>query len=173
MNYEHVWNVLENLILELRNKGVTIPQELVNDLKSAQTFIKIYRTEPTALEIATEIAMYLDKLESNLVYLAESDVGEKYAKECMDRIFKARMKGLREKTIVKSRFVSGVPKGDHWIRIESSDLINREELNTLIEKFNLSSQLQENGFLLVHGNEKNVKALIKEISEKIGKKKSN
>jgi len=172
MNYEYVWTVLENLILELRTKGVTIPQELVNDLKSAQTFIKIYGTEPTAVEIGTEIAMYMDKLEANLVYLAESDIGEKYADECMSRISKARIKGLREKTTVKTRFASGVPKGDHWIRIDTSDLINEEEIDTLIEKFKLSRKAQENGYLLVHGKEKNVKALIKEIGKKIGKKKS-
>ncbi len=116
--------------------------------------------------------MYMDKLEANLVYLAESDIGEKYAKECMSRISKARIKGLREKTTVKSRFVSGIPKSDHWIRIDASDLIKEEEIDTLIEKFKLSSKVQENGYLLVHGKEKNVKALIKEIGKKIGKKKS-
>lgn len=171
MNYEYLWSVLEELIVELRSKGVPVAPELMDDLKSAQTFINIYRTEPTALEIATKIALYLDKVESNLLYLAESDIGEDYAKEYMRRISEARMKGLREKATVKPRFVSGVPKGEHWIRIEVSDLLSEKELNTLIERYGLSSKTQDNGYLLIHGRKENVKTFIKEVSEKIEKKK--
>lgn len=173
MNYEYLWKVLEELILELKNKGVTVPPELVEDLKSAQTFISRYRTEPTALHIVTEIELYLEKVESNLLYLAGSDVGEEYADECLRRIYEARRKGLSEKTTVTSRFVSGVPKGEHWIRIKVSDLISDRELGELLEKLGLSSKPQENDYLLIHGKEENVKAFIKEVSEKIRKKKDS
>lgn len=165
MNYEYLWVALEELIVELKGKGIVVPRELVDDLKSAQTFITILRTEPTALEIATEIEMYLDKIEANLLYFAESDVSEEYAKEYLKKIAEARMKGLREKPIIKSRYVTGVPKDKHWIRIEVSALISVEELDTLIERHHLSSKLQENRHILVYGNKIDVKNFIKAISE--------
>ncbi|UCH01627.1 MAG: DUF2096 family protein [Candidatus Bathyarchaeota archaeon] len=171
MNYEYLWTVLEELIVALKGKGVVVPHELVEDLKSAQTFINIYRTEPTALEIATKIEMYLEKVEANLLYLAESDVGEEYAREYLKKVTEARMKGLHEKTTVKPSFVSGVPKDKHWIRINVSELISVEELDALIERHSLSSKLQENGHLLVYGNKADVKEFIKAISDKIGARK--
>jgi len=171
MNYEYLWKALEGLIVELTNKGITIPQELVDDLKSAKTLISIHKAEPMALDIATEIELYIEKVESNLLYLAESDIGKEYADECLRRIHDARRKGLSEKPKVTSRFVSGVPKGEYWIRIEASDLISNREIDKLLAKLNLSSKLQENGYILVYGKEENVKAFIKEVGEKILKKK--
>ncbi len=171
MNYEHLWRVLEDLFVELTNKGVTVPEELLNDLKSAKTLITIYNAEPTALEAATQIEMYLDNVESNLLYLAESNLGKEYANNLLTKINEARQKGLEEKVPVPSKFVPGVQKSEHWIRIDISDLISGKELDSLLKRLNLSSKPQEDGYLLIHGKEENVKAFVKEISEKIKAKK--
>lgn len=171
MNYEHLWKVLEELFVELTNKGVAVPEELLDDLKSAKTLITIYNTDPTALEAATQIEMYLSNVESNLMYLTESDLGKKYADKCLERIHEARQRGLGEKVTVPSKFVSGVQKGEHWIRINISNIISNKELDSLLKKLNLSSKPQEDGYVLVHGKEENVKAFIKEISERIREKK--
>jgi hypothetical protein len=171
MNYEYLWKALEQLIVDLRGKGVTIPAELVDDLKSAQTYINIARTDSTALDIVTDIELYLEKVESNLMYLAETDVGEAYVKECLKKVSEARMKGLREAAPVKPKFVSGVPRGDHWIRLQVSDLISEADLSPLIEQFQLTVKPQENGYLLIHGKQEDVKALLKEVTDKISKKK--
>jgi hypothetical protein len=115
--------------------------------------------------------MYLEKVEANLLYLAESDIGEEYAREYLKKVTEARMKGLQEKTTVKPSFVSGVPKDKHWIRINVSELISVEELDALIERHSLSSKLQENDHLLVYGNKADVKEFITAISDKIGARK--
>lgn len=171
MNYEYLWKVLEELIVEFTKKGFTIPRELVDNLKSAKTLISIYNVEPTSLDVATEIELYLENVESNLLYLAESDIGKEYADECLRRVYEARGKGLSDKVMTPSRFVSGVPKGEHWIRIKASGLINDRVVGKLLEKHSLSSKPQENGYLLVHGKEEDVKAFIKEVSEKLGKRR--
>ena len=171
MNYEHVWKVLEQLILDLRRNGVTITAELMDDLKSAQTYINIAKTDPTAFNILTDIELYLDKVESNLMYLAETDMGEAYATEWLRQVSEARATGLREAPQDKPKFVSGVPKGDHWVRLQVSDLIAEADVNPLIDRFNLSTIPQENGYLLVHGKSEDVKALLKEITAKITKKR--
>jgi len=171
MNYEHLWKVLEELFVEKTKKGVTVPEELLDDLKSAKTLITIYNAEPTALEVATQIEMYLGNGEANLLSLAESGLGKKYANKFMEKVNEARQKGLEEKVVVPSKFVPGVRKGEHWIRIDISDFLSSEELDSLLRKLNLSSKPQEDGYILVHGKEENVKAFIKEISGKIREKK--
>jgi hypothetical protein len=170
MNYEYLWKALEELIVELRKKLVTVIPELVDDLKSAQTLIKIYRTDPTAIEVATDIERYLENVEANLIYLARSDVGTEYGEDCLKRLHEARMKGLRETAKVPTTFVSGVPKGAHWIRFKISDLIDDEEVNMLLEKLGLKSAMQEDGYLLIHGKKENVKTFVKGVSEKIRNK---
>ena len=171
MNYEYLWKVLEDLFVELTKKGVTVPAELLDDLKSAKTLITICNAEPTALEVATQIELYLDNVESNLLYLAESDLGKRYADKIMEKLDEARQKGLEEKVVVPSKYVSGVQKGEHWIRINISDLVSIEELYSLFKKFKLSSKTQEDGYILVHGKEEDIKAFIKEIGGKIREKK--
>jgi hypothetical protein len=72
---------------------------------------------------------------------------------------------------VPSTFVTGVPKGAHWIRFKISDLIDDEEMDLLLEQLKLTSAMQEDGYHLIHGKEENVKAFVKEVSEKIRDKK--
>lgn len=167
MNYEYLWKALEELIVELKKRRVTVIPELVADLKSARTLIKIYSTDPTAIEVATDIERFLEKIEANLIYLARSDVGEEYGDDCLKRVHEARMRGLREKAKIPTTFVSGVPKGAHWIRFKISDLIDDKEVDMLLEKLGLLGAMQEDGYLLIHGKKESVKAFIREVSEKI------
>jgi len=41
MSYEAVWKVLEEIIIELRKKGVATPPNVMNDLKSAKVLMKV------------------------------------------------------------------------------------------------------------------------------------
>jgi hypothetical protein len=172
LNYEHVWKALEALILEFSKKGIKVPQKYVEDLKSAQTFIKIHNTEPTDTNVVTEIERYIDTVEINLLNLAETEQGAKYADECMRRIYDARMKGGDGKISVPSKFVAGVPKDDHWIRIQVTDLLTADELEELLSTYQLFSRPQEDGYLLIHGTKENVKALVRAMSQKLRDKPS-
>lgn len=170
MNYEHIWKVLEALIVEFSKKGIKVPQKYVEDLKSAQTFIKIHNTEPTDSNVMTEIERYIDTVEINLLSLAETKLGAKYADECMRRIYDARMKGVDGKISIPSKFVAGVPKEDHWVRIQVTDLLTADELDELLSTYQLASKPQENGYLLIHGTKENVKALIRAMGQKLRSK---
>ncbi len=63
-----------------------------------------------------------------------------------------------------------MPKNEHWIRIKTSGLIDDQELEVLLDKFNLSSKTQKDEYILVHGMKMNVQKFIKEIGKKIRKK---
>jgi hypothetical protein len=170
LNYEHVWKVLEALIVELSKKGIKVPHKYVEDLKSAQTFIKIHNTEPSDSNVMTEIERYINSVEINLLSLAETEQGAKYADECMRRIYDARTKGIDSKISVPTKFVAGVPKDDHWIRIQITDLLTAEELDELLSTHHLSSKPQEDGYILIHGIKDNVKALIRAMGQKLRSK---
>ena len=170
MDYEHLWKVLEGLMVELTEKGVTISKELMDSLKAAKSYISIYKTNPTELEIVDEIEGYIGHLEPNLLYLAEMDMGKDYAEKWMEKVNNARLEETPEPTVAVTKFLTAIPKGEHWIRINLSGLINDEEVHEFLEMLNLSSKPQENGYLVIHGREENVKTFIKKISEKIRKK---
>jgi len=170
MNYESVWRLLEALMVELKAKGLAIPQEAVDDLKTAKTLTSISKTESTSANVASDIAFYLEKVEPSLLSLAESEMGIEYAEEWQKRIYKARRQAP-EKVAVSSRFVTGISKGEHWIRIKISDLIADSDLAESAKKLNLSCKQQDDGYLLVYGNKENVKTLIREVSSRIGKGK--
>ena len=169
MNYELLWKTLEELMIELADRGVTIPQELRDNLKSAKTFISIYNTDPSALDVVTEAALYLDKIEPNLLYLAESEVGKKYASAWVKKISDARLE--KAETTAPSKFVAEIPRGEHWIRIKIADIISDDNLKELLKNLNLSSKSQDDGYLLIYGKEENVKSFIREVDRKIGKGK--
>jgi hypothetical protein len=170
MNYESVWKLLEGLMIELRARGIVIAPELVDDLKSAKTLTGIYKTESTTSNVASDIALYLEKVEPSLLSLAESEMGQEYADEWQHRIDKARRQAP-ENAAIRSRFVSGISKRDHRIRIKTANIIADSDLNESLKKLHLSCKQQDDGYLLVYGNEENVKSLIREVSTRIGKGK--
>ncbi len=169
MNYEYLWKILEELMAELAKKGITIPQELVDDLKSAKLYISIYKTNPTELNLGENIEIYMKNVESNLLYLAESDVGKDYAHMWLKNIHQAHMEKVPE-AVATSRFVTGVPKGEHWIIINLSGLMDNKDVNELLKTLNLSGTPQKNGYLLVHGKEEYLKTFVKKVRMKIVKK---
>jgi hypothetical protein len=170
LNYEYIWKALEELIVEFSKKGIKVPHSYVEDLKSAQTFIKIHNTEPSDSNISAEIERYIDTVEINLLSLAETEQGAEYADECMRRIYDARMKGVDGKISVPSKFVAGVPKDDHWVRIQVTDLLTPDEVDDLVTTYQLSSKPQENGYILIHGTKEKVKAMIRAMGQTLRSK---
>lgn len=157
---------------ELMKKGAIVPQELIDDLKSAKLYISIYETNPTELNIAEEIELYMENVESNLLYLAELDEGKDYADEWLKKIYRARTEEVPEPIAATTGFGMAIPKGEHWIRINLSGLMDDKDICELLKTLNLSSTTQENGYILVHGKEEYVKTFVKMVGEKIGKRKT-
>ena len=172
MDYLNLWQVLEELYNTLLKKGITLPREIMDDLKSVKTLINIYKVDVTILDVATEIEMYLEKIESNLLYLAESDLGKAYAEEWLEKIYEARRNRDVKRNTYQTKFISGVPKNEHWIRIKTADLMKEQDRKRLLAKFNLSSKPQKDEYILLHGKEENIRKFIKEVGKKIRKKET-
>ena len=121
-------------------------------------------------EVYQEMADGYAIIQDRKLQFAETEQGVKYADECMRRIYDARMKGVDGKISVPSKFVAGVPKEDHWVRIQVTDLLTADEVDELLSTYQLASKPQENGYLLIHGTKENVKALIRAMGQKLRSK---
>ena len=176
-NYNAAARVLDEFMLELIEKGttikgMTIPPHVVDDLKSGRSLINIEQRQPGDADIGTKIAAILQNVEMNLLSLSETSVGREYADEWQKRIDGA----YREEPVSpspKPSFVSGVPKGKHWVRVQTAELTAVGELQKLLGDFALSALTQEDGYMLIHGEKEDVSAFLKEIRRIVGKTGKN
>jgi hypothetical protein len=163
MGYAAAWKVLEEMLIELRRKDLTIPPSVMEDLKSAKTVTRML-TDDNRAENVEKIERYLLNVESFLVSEAQRKFGLEYADLWLKRIDKAnRIQYEEQRTI---RFIPGVPRQKKWIRVSSSEELPLEKLKEMAEKMSLSYKVQKDDSLLVLGEEKSIKDFVKKMALK-------
>ena len=165
MEYLAVWKVLEEMITDFRKKGVAIPSEVMNNLKSAKTMINILRADASRIETAQRIEEYLGSVESSLVSEGQKRFGTKYAAEWLKRLDEAGRKTLAEEE-EEAKFVPALPREQKWIRVRPSPELPIEKVKTLAEQSNLAYSIQKDGFLLVYGKDEQLKDFVKKMATK-------
>lgn len=163
MIYEEVWSVLEDLIAELRNRRLIIPANVMSDLHSAKTMIQVFKADITHIENISRIETYLESVEAQLISLAHEKVGPEFAAKWMKKIEEARRKVSKEKE-ESTRFVPGIPRDKRWVRVQISEATPRKEIEKLANENNLSHKMQMDGYMLVYGDDENVKAFVKKMA---------
>jgi hypothetical protein len=165
MGYLGVWKVLEEMILEFRKRGITIPTEVMDNLKSARTLIKILKADPSRGETMQKIEEYLSNVESYLISEAQKKFGVEYVDKWLKKLDEASMRfpDLEEE---ETRFVPGLPREQKWIRVKPSAELPMEKLKLLAKELNLSSELQGDGYLLVYGEDESLKEFVKKMAKK-------
>jgi hypothetical protein len=167
MGYSNVWKILEELIADFRKKEVTVPAEIMSDLKSAKTLINVLRADPSNVDTSQKIDGYLLNVESHLVSEGQRKFGTEYAEKWLRRLDEAR-KISPEKEQTETKFVPGVRHGHTWIRIKPSAELPIEKLKTLAEESHLSFNVQDDGCLLVYGEDGRIKEFIKKTAKDMG-----
>ena len=89
MGYLAVWKVLEEMAADFKKRGIAVPPDVVNDLKSAKTIIKVLKADPTYAENAQKIEEYLTNVESYLVSEGQKRLGPAYVDEWLQLRAKA------------------------------------------------------------------------------------
>lgn len=169
-NYSAAWKVLEELVPTLKAKGVTIPNHIAKKLRTTRATIAIHEADPTYEETTAVLEAYLVDLESELLNLAEKEVGKEYSNDWLEKISKARH-SKPEPVGAKRGFPSGVPRGDYWIRIEIGDTVTIDELRETATNQGLTLKEESPKLMVIHGEQSAVKQLIREIAEKQKKEK--
>jgi len=168
MSHLAVWKALEEMIIEFRKKGLPVPVTVMNDLKSARTMIKIVNVDEGRGETIQKIEEYLGNVESYLVTEAQEKFEPEYIDEWLRRLEEASCETC-EKKAEKTRFISGLPRDQKWIRVEPLASLPLEKLKQLAEESNLSIMAQEDGRLLVYGKAEDIKEFVKKMTEQTSK----
>lgn len=165
MGYEHWWKTLENLVAEFRKEKVAVPAEVMANLRSAKTMINVYGADTSYSESPPIIETYLLNTESTLMNLAREKFGQDFMEYWLKSLETAR-EAEEPPHDVGTRFVAGVPRDQHWIRVLPSDAVLKEDVETLAGELELSHEMQKDGYILVYGSKEKVKDFVKKMAEK-------
>jgi hypothetical protein len=168
MGYLAVWKVLEEIITEFRKKGLLIPATIMNDLKSAKTMIKIMNADASHGETARKTEEYLGTVEAYLVTEAQKNFTPERIDNWLKRLEKANCETCEDKT-EETRFISGLPRDQKWIRVEPLANLPLEKLKQLAKETNLSISIQEDGRMLVYGRPEDIKKFVKKMTTETNK----
>jgi hypothetical protein len=163
MSYEEKWKILADLLIELQERGKKIPADVMNDLRSAKTIIQVLKADPTHIESISRIDTYMRNVESYAIFAAEK-LGTENVEEWLKKLEEPKIVKKKE-SATDSRFTPGVPRDKSWMRIKISDDTPPEDVKKLVKKNRLSYKMQENGYILVYGNEENIKTFVKRMAE--------
>lgn len=165
MGYLAVWKVLEQMVTDFKKKRITVPAEIIGDLKNAKTIIKILKADQSRGENAQKIEEYLTKVESYLVSEGQRRFGQEYVDEWLGRADQARREIIDEEE-PETKFLSGLPRKQKWIRLTPSNELPLEKLKTLANESDLSYKVQTEGCLVVFGPDTVLKDFVKKIAAK-------
>jgi len=174
MGYEEIWRILDSLVVEFRKRGETIPINVIEDLRSAKTLLQVLKADPTHTENVPSIEMYLGNVESYLIFEAHQKFGAEFAEDWMQKLRDSRKTiGTEEKGTVEaaSKFVSGVPRDQKWMRVQISTETPRKTIEKMAVECGLSTKAQPDGYMLVYGDESKIKLFIQKTGEKLQRRK--
>ncbi len=169
MGYLAVWKVLEEIIAEFRKRRLTVPVDVMNDLKYAKTMIRILKADPTRGETIQKIEEYLGNVEAYLISEGQKIFGVEYVEKWLKQIDEASRKILNEDE-KETKFVPAVPREEKWIRIKPSKELPVEKLKTIAKELGLSYDMQKDDYLLIYGRDEKIKEFVKKIAAKHGLK---
>jgi hypothetical protein len=169
MGHLDVWKILEEMITDFRKRGITIPAEVMSDLKSAKTMITILKADTSHGETLQKIEEHLGSVESYLISEGQKKFGTEYVDEWLRRLDKAGRE-ISEECEEEKRFIPGIPREHKWIRVKPTDELPLEKLKLLAEKSKLSYKTQNDGYLLVYGEGDCIKEFVKKMATKYGSK---
>jgi hypothetical protein len=170
MGYTTTWKVLEDFMLELKKRGVDIPPEVINDLRSAKLMIKICESPGGKGDTALKIDEYLGNVESYLIADASRILRGEDVDQWIKRIDEASAEASCEETLEQDKFITGVPRDQKWVRVEPDSSLTEEKITQIAKDCNLSFNKQKDGRLVVYGQKEDLKEFLKKMTAEATKK---
>jgi hypothetical protein len=167
--------LLEEIIIELRRKGLSIPAKVMSDLKSARTLMKINETDSRGrAETEPKIDIYIGNVEAYVVLEASKFFSTEKVEEWLTALDIATCDSCVnvEEQKEEMRMIPGVPRDQKWIRAEPIESLPIEKLEQMAKEDGLCYRREKDGRLVLYGADKAVKGFIKKISKPNEKKPS-
>ena len=163
MNYEAAWGLMADLIAELRKNGETVPADVMRDLRAAKTMIEILKVDGSHSESILRIEEYLSNVESYLMPVVQTKLEAKYMEQWTGKMLEARVDAQPCGAESPAKFPVGLPRDARWVRIQDLKETPPEKIRNLAEEEGLKYRIEENGHVLVYGEEAKVKRFVKKI----------
>lgn len=154
------WKLLEDLMVELRKKGVAIPANIINDLRSAKVMINLACKEDSRGEVIQKAEEYTANVEACLITEAQKVLGSEQVDLWLRRLEEANAE-VCEEPKQENEFVTGVPRDQKWIRVEPMGNLPTERIQQIAKDQNLQVKAQADGRLVVFGQSDDIKAFLK------------
>ena len=160
--------ILEEIIVELRKQSLEIPADVMSDLKSARTLMKVEKADARSRgEAEPKIDEYLGNVEA---YVA-TEAGKRFPAEKVEKWLTALDLASCESCVTveeekeEMRMIQGVPRDQRWIRVEPIEGLLLEKLEQMATNAKLGFRREKDGHLTVFGSEEAIKEFIKRISK--------
>lgn len=172
MGYIDTWKLLEDMMIELRRKGVAIPANVLTDLKSAKLMINISQTEGSRGEATQKVEEYLTNVEGYLVAEVEKAFGSERVDGWLRKLDTVSCEACEAKPEkkIEDTFISGVPRDQKWIRVEPIQNLPEERLAKMANALNLQVNPQKDGRLVIFGQPEDIKQFLKKMTAEAAKK---
>jgi len=163
--------ILEEIIIEIRKKGIEIPANVMSDLKSARTLMKVENADLRGRgETEPKIDEYLGGVEAYTI----TEAGKLFPNEKVEKWLAALDLASCESCVTfeeakeESRFIPGVPRDQKWIRVLPLANQPLDKLEQLATETGLAFHPDKDGHLIVYGEDKGIKIFIKKMAQKNG-----
>ena len=164
------WKLLEDMMIGLKKKGVAIPVNILEDLRAAKSMIKLHCTLSTgggdAIQKAEELT---STVEAFLVTEAQKVMDSEAVDQWLRQLEEANAE-VCEVPTAESKFVTGVPRDQKWVRVEPIQRLPTERILQIAKGQNLAVNPQKDGRLVVYGQTEGIKEFLKKMTTEATKK---
>jgi hypothetical protein len=158
------WKLLEEMTIELKKRDISIPENIMGDLRSAKSMIQLHCTQAQgagdALQKAEELSA---NVEAFLVTEAQKIFNSEKVDSWLRRLEEANAE-VCEDPVIENKFVTGVPRDQKWVRVEPISTLSTLRLGQLAKEQNLQITPQKDGKLVVYGQHNSLKEFIKKMT---------
>jgi hypothetical protein len=153
------------MIIEFRKKGLAVPQNVLDDIKSARVLMKVMEADDKGRgETSPKIDEYLGSVEAYLVTEAQKKLPPEKVDEWLMRLEAASCDTCMAEEKGESRFIPGLPRDQKWVRVKPLASLPAEKLKTFAAELQLSVRSESDGHLLVFGSSEGIKAFVKKMT---------
>ena len=156
------WKLLEEMLIELKKKGVNVPSDVMEDLRAAKSMIKLSCMQGggDAIQKAEE---YLANVEAYLINETQKIFDSETADQWLRRLEDANAE-VCDEAKAENNFVTGVPRDQKWVRVEPIETLPTDRIFQMAKEQKLQVKLQNDGRLLVYGQNEDIKIFLKKMT---------
>jgi hypothetical protein len=161
MGYLDAWKVVEEMIVDLKGKGILVPSDTMTELQSAKTLVHVLEAGIGQADVSQAIDKCFFNVESYIMSKGQMAFGPEYVEKWFTRLDQA--KEAPEETKEEPKLLPNIPRGAKWIRINPSTL-SVDESKKFADELHLSCIVQNEGFLFVHGEDAQLREFVRKMA---------